>query len=248
MDTPIDRRQLAMPPGGLLRVQSCEAAQLPARFTPPLARVAQYPDCQQLQLWLPEEAQPEDWQRLRLRDAGGLMLLDEPVQALLLARTRLLLDALPWPAGELWLEIGHASGGCLRVHLHKDAAQPRTLPQPAALADAGEDLQRRDAQRQQLARRFSRRLSYTNHGRAGLVHYHEGDELSLSFPWEMSSDDAEPLWIDVPTAQDWERVTGVPLQRREEILRFVAETACREQSSSWTAELREGAIVLLAAR
>jgi hypothetical protein len=240
--------QVPQPAGGLLQVLSCEAAQLPAGFTPPLARVAQYPDSQQLQLWLPEEAKPEDWQRLRLRDTSGRMLLDEPVQALLLARTRLLLDALPWPAGELWLEIGHAAGGCVRVQLMKDAAEPVALPQPAALADAGEDLQRRDAQRQQLARRFARRLSYTNQGRAGLVHYHEGDELSLSFPWEMSGDDAEPLWIDVPTVQDWERVTGVPLQRREEILRFVAETACREQSSSWTAELREGAIVFLAGR
>ena len=243
-----DQMQAPQPPGGLLQVLSCEAAQLPAGFTPPLARVAQYPDCQQLQLWLPEEAKPEDWQRLRLRDAGGRMLLDEPIQGLLMARTRLLLDALPWPAGELWLEIGHASGGCLRVQLMKDAALPVTLPQPAALADPGEDLQRRDAQRQQLMRRFSRRLSYTNQGRAGLVHYHEGDELSLSFRWEMSGDDAEPLWIDVPTAQEWERVTGVPLARREEILRFVAETACREQSSSWTAELRADAIVLLAAR
>lgn len=248
MDTPTDGHQPEALPGGQLRVQSCEAAQLPAGFTPPLARVAQYPDCQQLQLWLPEAAKPEDWQHLRLRDAGGRMLLDEPVQALLQARTRLLLDALPWPAGELWLEIGHASGGCVRVQLHKDAAQRSTLRQPAAQADAGEDLRMRDAQRQQLLRRFSRRLSYTNQGRAGLVHYHEGDTLTLSLRWEMSGDDAEPLWIDVPTVQDWERDTGVPLARREEILRFVAETACREQSSSWTAELRDSAIVLLAAR
>ena len=39
------------------------------------------------------------------------------LDALLQARIRLTLDALPWPVGVLRLEIGHASGGCLRLQL-----------------------------------------------------------------------------------------------------------------------------------
>ncbi len=229
--------QVPQPAGGLLQVLSCEAAQLPAGFTPPLARVAQYPESQQLQLWLPEEAEPDDWQRLRLRDAAGRMLLDEPMRQLLMSRTRVLLDALPWPAGELWLEISHVSGGCLRVHMNKDASQAITLPQPAAEADRGEDLRYREGVLQQLAQRFSRRLSYSEQGRAGTVHYHEGS-LRLSFPYEISGGDEELLAISVPSAQQWECSTGVPLDRRNEILDFVAETARREQCSSWYAEIR----------
>lgn len=231
-------------PASSLLVIASEAEQLPAGIAPLRARVAQYPDCQQLQLWLPDAARPEDWGRLRLRDAAGRLLLDEAVERLLSGRTQLLLDALPWPAGELWLEIGHVAGGCLRLHLRKDAALPVALPQPAAQADAGEDLRLRESAQQELLRRFSRRLSYTSYGRAGTVQYNETG-LCLDFPWEMSGDAAEPLWIAVPAAPDWERATGVALARREEILAFVAETACREQSSSWQAELRADSIVML---
>lgn len=242
--TPDPRLELPQPAGGLLQVLSCEAAQLPAGFTPPMARVAQYPESQQLQLWLPKEADADDWQRLRLRDAAGQTLLDEPMRQLLMAPARVLLDALPWPAGELWLEISHASGGCLRVQMNKDASQAITLPQPAAEADSGEDLRFRAAVLKQLVDRFQRKLSYTSQGRAGLVHYHEG-ELYLSFDYEMSGGDEELLAISVPSAEQWERATGVPLERRREILDFVAETARRDQCPSWQAEIRAAEIAFV---
>jgi|GEM_PF-2427039 len=242
--TPIQHLQVPQPAGGLLQVLSCEAAQLPAGLTPPIARVAQYPESQQLQLWLPEAANPEDWQRLRLRDAFGQMLLDEPMRQLLMSRTRVLLNALPWPAGELWLEISHSSGGCLRVQMNKDASQAITLPQPAAEADSGEDLRFREAVLKTLVDRVLRKLSYTNQGRAGMVNYHEG-ALHLSFGYEMSGGDDELLAISVPSAEQWERATGVPLERRSEILDFVAETARRDQCPSWYAEIRAAEIAFV---
>ncbi|MBT9458447.1 MAG: hypothetical protein IV097_17640 [Burkholderiaceae bacterium] len=237
------------PTNGALSVVASEALGLPDGYVPLYARIAQYPDCQQLQLWLPEQARPEDWQRLQVRNVAGRLLLDEAVAGLLQARRRLTLDALPWPVGALRLEIGHASGGCLRLQLrkyaHDEAGAPSlALPQPAAMADPGEDLRLRETVLQQLVERFQRRLSYTEQGRAGTVHYHEG-ALRLTFPYEISGGDDELLAISVPRVEQWELATGVSLARRDEILDFVAETARRQQCPSWQAEIRAGEIAFV---
>lgn len=231
-------------PVGSLRVLACASTGPQVDRTAASARVAQYPDCVQLQLWLPELRPPQDWQRLQLRDAHGTLWLDEAMAGLLQAGNRLLLDTAAWPAGPLSLEMSHRSGVQVRVDLLRSAT-PATLPQPAPLADPAEDLRLRDEHLDRLARRFAWRLSYDNQGRSGRVLFHEL-ERHLAFAWEMTCDEAEPLVITVPSTAEWERRTGWPASQREEILRFVAETAQREQARSWRAELRDEAIVFVA--
>lgn len=231
-------------PVGSLQVLACASTGPQVDVAAPLARVAQYADCVQLQLWLPVLHPAKDWQRMQLRNAQGRLLLDEAMDALLQAGNRLLLDAAPWPAGVLRLEMSHRSGVQVRVELLRSAT-PATLSQPAPLADPAEDLRLRDEHLERLARRFAWRLSYENEGRSGRVLFHEL-ERHLAFAWEMTGDEAEPLVIDVPSPAEWERCTGRPLSQREEVLRFVAETAQREQARSWRAELRDEAIVFVA--
>ena len=242
MNTPSPAQPLA----GSLQVLSCATAGPNGDGPAPLARVAQYADCVQLQLWLPELRPPQGWQRLQLRDAHGRLLLDEAMDGLLQAGNRLLLDALPWPAGLLCLQASHRSGVHVRVQLQRSPA-PAPLPQPASAADPADDLRLRDRLLDRLARRFAWRLTYDNHGRSGRVLFHEL-ECCLAFAWEMTGDDADPLVIAVPPAADWERCTGRPLSEREAILRFVADTAQREQARSWRAEVRDDAIVFMAAQ
>lgn len=245
-NTSADRGAGAAPVATRLRLAASEAPGLPAHLLAALqVRVAEYPDCQQLQLWLPRAVRAEDWRCLQLRDGAGQRLLDAPVDTLLQDRTRLLLDALDWPVGALRLEISHRSGGCLRLLLHKEA-QAVVLPQPAVQADDGEDLRWRAALARQLGARLTRRLSYASQGRSGTVFFHEGT-LRLAFPYEMSGDAAEPLSISVPVEAEWEGATGVTLKRRSEILAFVAETARHEQSRNWQVEVRADVIVFLAA-
>lgn len=240
MDTPLPEPA----PAGSLAVLACTITGPQVDGRAPWARVAQYADCVQLQLWLPELHPPKDWQRLQLRDAQGRLLLDEAMDTLLQAGHRLLLDAAAWPAGLLSLQASHRSGVQVRVQLRRSTT-PATLPQPAATADPAEDLRLRDRHLEQLARRFAWRLSYENHGRSGRVLFHDRGSC-LAFAWEMTGDEAEPLSIAVPPPAEWERCTGRPLGQREAILRFVADTAQREQTRSWQAELRDEAIVFLA--
>lgn len=103
------------------------------------------------------------------------------------------------------------------------------------------DLELREKARAAIARRFTRRLEYAGNVRAGTVTYVD-DRGRVDFPHEMAGGGAHAV-IDVPTSADWERVTGLPLAERDEIVRFVAETVQREQAPSWRFEITADAIV-----
>lgn len=130
-----------------------------ARGLPPLhARVAQYPDCQQLQLWLPAD-HAGLWTRLVVRDDCGRVPVDLPMADLLNAGCRVLLDTLGWPPGAWMLTIGHRQGGLLRLAVHKaDDADPPVLPQSAALGDDRADLAWRDTALQTLWSQMRERI------------------------------------------------------------------------------------------
>lgn len=91
-----------------------------------------------------------------------------------------------------------------------------------------------------------RRLEFRNLGRAGEVIYVDaGRRIVLEH--EIGGGDCR-WWIAVPRAEEWVLRTGAPLSERAEILRFVAETAQREQASGWRFEIAEDAILFFAAR
>lgn len=219
---------------------------LPPGLPPLRSAVAQSPEGQQLQLWLPP-LPPQQWTRLRVHDAGGAVLADHAMADLLQAGVRVLLDGLDWPPGDLWLRIGHVDGGELVLPLHKAAdAQPAMWPQPAAdLDDPAEQRLRRQAA-DVLQRQFGRALQYAWQGRGGTVRYVEPG-CTLAFEVELGGDD-EPLRIAVPSRQDWPRCTGLPVARRAGILRFVATGVQRDHTRSWRAEIRATAIVFVAQR
>lgn len=191
-----------------------------ARAVPPLHfSIAQYPDCQQLQLWLPREV-PAGWTRLSALAEDGRVLLDAPVASRLSGARHLLVDTLPWPPGRLRVRVAHESGGHWQLTLQKAGDdQPPVLPEPCAEADPQEDLRLREAALADLTRRLLRDLVCRAHGRHLRAHYTEPG-LALVFEVEMGRD-GRPMALDAPAAPDWEAVTGVPLARRAEILGFV---------------------------
>lgn len=228
------------PHEGEIHLGEPQACGAPAGLAPLRARFVRYPGCQQLVLWLPLEG-PQPWGRLQvLPDGGGAALLDEPVSRLVGGSVQILLDTWRWPPGAMTLVIDHAQGWQLRLPLHKDEdGRPPVLPQPAALGDPGEDLALRAAALQAMAARFSRRLEIDGTARAGTLTYVEGD-LRIRFDHEMGAGDAA-LVVALPPAAEWERRTGVPLARRDEIVAFVAERL--QQQASWPFEITDDAIV-----
>nr|WP_316640561.1 hypothetical protein [uncultured Roseateles sp.] len=103
-----------------------------------------------------------------------------------------------------------------------------------------EDMRLRQALGLAMARLASRRLEYDGTFRAGTITYVEG-ALRIPFSHEMGGG-ACKFYIDVPPAALWEADTGVPIARRDEILRFLAETVQRERASSWRFEIEGDAI------
>jgi len=113
------------------------------------------------------------------------------------------------------------------------------------LPDAEQEFRARALQQLERALAAPRRLEFRNAGRAGELVYVEADRR-IVFDHEIGGGDCR-WWIAVPAAADWQARTGVPLSERAEILRFVAETAQREQAPGWRFEIAEDAILFFAA-
>lgn len=74
------------------------------------------------------------------------------------------------------------------------------------------------------------RIEVSQDGRSGHVTYVEG-ALRASFHFEFGGGDCI-AWLSVPTVNDWTRETGLPADRRDEVLRFVAERVHRDHAGS----------------
>lgn len=228
------------PHEGEIRLGASTTHGAPSDIAALRVRFERYPGCQQLVLRLPSDG----WQgygELLVTHCDGRSILRRPVREVLGGQVQILLDTLEWPPGAMTLEVTHDAGWSLRLALDKSAdGRPVQLPQSAAEADPGDDLKFRAAAQDELVTRFTRRVEFVSQGRAGQVLYVEG-AVELRFDWEFLIDGVA---IDVPSPEVWERHTGVPLHRREEILRFIAETAQREQAPGWAIEIGEREIVL----
>jgi hypothetical protein len=75
-----------------------------------------------------------------------------------------------------------------------------------------------------------RRLEFISHGREGEVIYIEG-ETKLNFYMEMGGGNCI-FYLNIPSKENWESVTKLPISEREDILNFVAEGTQRDQASS----------------
>lgn len=74
------------------------------------------------------------------------------------------------------------------------------------------------------------RISYSSKGRSGNVHY-QSSEASFSMYYEFGGGNCV-AWIDVPGTEQWEKVTGLPLARREEVLNAIGKRVVQDQVSS----------------
>jgi hypothetical protein len=72
------------------------------------------------------------------------------------------------------------------------------------------------------------RLSYSSEGRSGHVHY-QSRAASFTLYYEFGGGDCV-AWIDIPSPRDWERNTGLPLARRDEVLRWIGERVVQDQT------------------
>lgn len=72
------------------------------------------------------------------------------------------------------------------------------------------------------------RLSYSSDGRSGHVHY-QSAAASFSMYYEFGGGDCVAS-IDLPSASDWPRLTGMPLDRRAEVLDWIGRRVVQDQA------------------
>jgi hypothetical protein len=75
----------------------------------------------------------------------------------------------------------------------------------------------------------SQKITYASNGRSGKVIY-ESKEATFALYYEFGGGDVVAC-IDVPNPQNWEKHTGLPLERREEVLNFIGQRVAHDQTS-----------------
>jgi hypothetical protein len=72
-------------------------------------------------------------------------------------------------------------------------------------------------------------IRYSSDGRSGHVHY-QSAETEFALYYEFSGGNCVAC-IDIPSPENWEKVTKVPLARRDEILNFIGQQVVRDQTT-----------------
>lgn len=70
---------------------------------------------------------------------------------------------------------------------------------------------------------------YSSDGRSGYVHY-RSSEGSFEMYYEFSGGNCVAS-IDIPGVEKWERKTGLPLARRDEVLNFIGRQVVKDQTT-----------------
>lgn len=85
------------------------------------------------------------------------------------------------------------------------------------------------------------KLEYLDQGRTGTIFLLTGGR-KIPFYYEMG---ASPLqyYIEIPTVEKWEEITGISLNKRRETLLFIAHQVKKDQAPSWRFEIAENAIL-----
>lgn len=76
--------------------------------------------------------------------------------------------------------------------------------------------------------RFIGHVAYQGLGRVGTIIFYRNDR-TLHFEYEYAAGDALAT-IRIPTAENWEQVTKLPLDQRDGVLQFIAKRVLRGQS------------------
>lgn len=81
------------------------------------------------------------------------------------------------------------------------------------------------------------KVTITEEGRSGSVHY-ESDGRRISGWWEFAGGDAVAI-LYIGSAMEWKLGHPWAVERRAEIMRFVADEVIRQKASSCKAEIDE---------
>lgn len=77
---------------------------------------------------------------------------------------------------------------------------------------------------------MSRKLEYINEGRSGNVIYSDGN-IEFKMYYEFGSGECAAI-VNIPSVEEWKKVTDSPLSLRSEILNFVADQIVKEKTTN----------------
>lgn len=216
-----------------------------------------YPDCQQLVIWLPEPGL--DYESLSVLNEGSAEpVIQWPVAEKLSGSVQLIWDTLELAPGNYRVEISRQGRTVHAFSLTKyeEGVKPERPPAPAIVIDPdappivyrdgfgnileNEDLVLRERVIRETYDKITRRLEYRNMGRGGTIIYHEGT-IQFELYYEIGGGDCI-CYIDIPSTANWEKATGTPIGRRDDIIHFIAERAHADQASSSSIRMSDTSI------
>jgi len=80
------------------------------------------------------------------------------------------------------------------------------------------------------------KIWYDKQGRSGYVWY-QSPETKFSMYYELGGGDCL-FGLSVPSPQDWEKITGLPVERREEVLQYVGRQVIRDEANNGSATFK----------
>lgn len=80
------------------------------------------------------------------------------------------------------------------------------------------------------AHAWGQRLRYADYGRGGTIYY-ESTEGDFDMWWEFGGGNAVVI-VDIPSLEQWEARTKLPLSKRAEVLQFIGEQIIADKMSS----------------
>lgn len=76
------------------------------------------------------------------------------------------------------------------------------------------------------------RLTYSSEGRSGHVYY-QSPEAAFTLYFELGGGDCVAS-ISLPSPDAWTRHTGLPLDRRDEVVRWIGQRVVQDQTTGGT--------------
>lgn len=230
--------------GELMEIESDNASLL----TNEHIKFVQYPDCQQLIIWLPESS--------RLYNTISLFNLGQnkeewnnKIGDIVQGSVQMIFDSSIIEPGNYRINILKPDGFS---HLVTFMKSPDYKPEiedinkqdieidldspPIVYRDGfgnvlpNEDLILRDEVITKTFNKIMREVKYENQGRGGYAIFVEGLK-SIKFEMEYGGGDCIFI-LYIPSAEKWETHTDFPLKEREEIIKFVADRVLRDQTTS----------------
>jgi hypothetical protein len=211
-------------------------------------RIVHYPDAQQLVFHMPKYAWDAGCFRL-VEEVSDRVEADCPVKDVLNGSTQILVDTLPLRPGFYTIEADWPDGWTHQLKFIKFMAgypKEESYQHPPGNASGVETEgmeQIREKAMKKISDAFSRRVEYLEQGRAGQITYCEGD-LRINFDWEFGGGNCVVI-IFVPKPEHWEAQTNTPLERRQEILEFVADRAIRDKAPSCYSRITDNWIEII---